>query len=88
MLNPRPIYIFQINICTGPFSWKCYYDENILFSFSLDSDLIFCKNAPWQLLRLNFKNNSYLFLTTISHLNCPPLPDSESREDESDIFSS
>ena len=31
------------------------------FSFSLDSDLTFCKNAPCQLLRLNFKNKSDFF---------------------------
>ena len=35
----------------------------MLFSFSLDSDFIFDKNAPWQLL------------ITISRLNCPPLPE-------------
>ena len=46
----------------------------MLFSFSLDSDFIFDKNAPCQLFRLNFKNKSD-FLTTISRLNCPPLPD-------------
>ena len=54
---------------------KCYYDEKMLFSFSLDSDSIFGKIAPCQLLRLNFKNKSD-FLATISRLNCPPLPDS------------
>ena len=40
---------------------KCYYDENIFFFFSLDSDLIFCKNAPCQLLHLNLKNKSHFF---------------------------
>ena len=40
---------------------KCYYDEKMLFSFSLDSDFIFGKNAPCQLLRLNFKNKSDFF---------------------------
>ena len=54
---------------------KCYYDEKILFSFSLDSVSIFGKVAPCQLLRLNFKNKSDFFLATISCLNCPPLPD-------------
>ena len=29
-----------------------------MFLFSLDSDFIFGTNAPWQLLRLNFKNKS------------------------------
>ena len=53
---------------------KCYYDENVFFSFSLDSDLIFYKNAVCQLLRLNLKNKSD-FLAMISRLNCPPLPD-------------
>ena len=53
---------------------KCYYDEKFFSSFSLDSDFIFGKNAPCQLLRFNFKNKSD-FLTTISRLNCPPLPD-------------
>ena len=47
----------------------------MLFSFSLNSDFIFGKNAPCQLLRLNFKNKSDI-LTMISRLNCPPLPDS------------
>ena len=32
-----------------------------LFSLSLDSDLIFYKNAPCQLMRLNFKNKSDFF---------------------------
>ena len=40
---------------------KCYYDEKILFSFSVDSDFIFYKNTPCQLLRLNFKNKSDFF---------------------------
>ena len=31
------------------------------FSFSLYSDLTFCKNAPCHLLRLNFKNKSDFF---------------------------
>ena len=52
-----------------------HYDEKFFFSYSLDSNLIFCKNAPCQLLRLNFKTKSD-FLTTISRLNCPSLPDS------------
>ena len=43
------------------FLLKCYYDEKQIFSFSLDSNLIFCKNAPCQLLRLNFKNKSDFF---------------------------
>ena len=35
---------------------KCYYDdEKMLFLFSADSDFIFGKNAPCQLLRLNFQ---------------------------------
>ena len=33
----------------------------MLFSFSLDSDFIFGKNVPCQLLRLNFKNKSDFF---------------------------
>ena len=48
-------------ITTG--SLKCYYDEKMLFSFSLNSDFIFGKNAPCQLLQLDFKNKSD-FLTT------------------------
>ena len=38
---------------------------------------MFGKNAPYQVLRLNFKNklSLFFFLTTISRLNCPPLPD-------------
>ena len=40
---------------------KCYYDEKMLFPFSLDSDSIFGKIAPCQLLRLNFKNKSDFF---------------------------
>ena len=55
-------------------SLKCTCDEKMLFSFSPDSDFIFGTNAPCQLLRLNFKKRSH-FLTTISRLNCPPLPD-------------
>ena len=54
---------------------KCYYDEKMLFSFSLDSDFIFGKNAPCQLLRLNFKSKSNFFnydfsfkLSTITRL--------------------
>ena len=43
------------------FYLKCYYDEKMLFSFSVDSDFIFVKNAPCQLLRLNFKNKSDFF---------------------------
>ena len=35
-------------------SLKCYYDENTLLSFSVDPDFIFRKNAPCQLLRLDF----------------------------------
>ena len=56
----------------SPAILKCYYDEKMLFLFSADSDFIFGKNAPCQLLLLNFKNKSD-FLTTISLLNCPPL---------------
>ena len=40
---------------------KCYYDEKMFFLFSADSDFIFGKNAPCQLLRLNFKNKSDFF---------------------------
>ena len=40
---------------------KCYYDEKMLFSFSLDSDFIFGKNAACQLLRRNFKDKSDFF---------------------------
>ena len=40
---------------------KCYYDEKIFSSFSLDSDFIFGKNAPCQLLRFNFKNKFDFF---------------------------
>ena len=54
---------------------KCYYNEKMLFSFSLDSYSIFGKIAPCQLLCLNFKNKSD-FLATISRLNCPQAPDS------------
>ena len=43
------------------FQLKCYYDEKIFWSFSVDSDFIFGKNAPYQLLRLNFKNKSDVF---------------------------
>ena len=35
-----------------------YYDEKMLFSFSLDSDSMFGKIAPCQLLRLNLKQKS------------------------------
>ena len=42
-------------------SLKCYYDEKMLFLFSADSDFIFGKNAPCQLLQLNFKNKSNFF---------------------------
>ena len=40
----------------------------MLFSFFLDSDFIFGKNASCQLLRLNFKNKSHfkLFFLTIA----------------------
>ena len=54
---------------------KCYYDEKMLLFFSADSNFIFGKNEPCQLLRLNFKNKSD-FLTMISCLNCLPLPGS------------
>ena len=40
---------------------KCYYDEKILFSFSLDSYFIFGKIAPCQLLHFNFKKKSDYF---------------------------
>ena len=54
--------IFQYSMCKlSIVSLKCYYDEKKIFLFSLDSDLIFCKNAPCQLLRLNFKNKSDFF---------------------------
>ena len=43
------------------FLLKCYYDEKMLFLFPADSDFIFDKNAPCQLLRLNFKNKSDFF---------------------------
>ena len=50
------------DLCTNENSvLKCYYDENMLFSFSLDSDSIFGKIAPCQLLHLNFKNKSDFF---------------------------
>ena len=39
---------------------KCYYDEKCC-SRSLDSDSIFGKIVPCQLLRLNFKNKSNFF---------------------------
>ena len=39
-------------------SLKCYYDEKMFSWFSVYSDFIFGKNAPCQLLRLNFKNKS------------------------------
>ena len=42
----------------------------MLFLFSLDSDSIFGKIAPCQLLRLNFKNKS-------DFLNYDSLPDSQ-----------
>ena len=45
----------------SPLNLKCYYDEEMLFSFSLDFDFIFGKNAPCQLLRLNFKKKSDIF---------------------------
>ena len=48
----------------------------MLVSFSVDADFIFGKISPFQLLQLSFKNKSD-FLTTISLLNCPPLPDSD-----------
>ena len=51
---------------------NCYYDEKMLFLFSLDSNFIFCKNAPCQLLDLNL---SLIILTAISRLNCLPLLD-------------
>ena len=41
---------------------KCPCDEKMLFSFSLDSNFIFGKTALCQLLLLNFKNKSDLFL--------------------------
>ena len=47
----------------------------MFLSFSVDSDFIFGKNAPCQLLRLNFKNKSDFFNNDLS-FNCPPLPDS------------
>ena len=40
---------------------KSYYDEKMLFLFSADSDFIFGKNEPCQLLRLNFKNKCDFF---------------------------
>ena len=40
---------------------KCYCNEKMFFSFSLNSDFIFGKNAPCQLLWLNFKNKSDFF---------------------------
>ena len=49
---PPPILYFL----TCPL--KCYYDEKMFSWFSVDSDFIFGKNAPCQLLRLNFKNKS------------------------------
>ena len=33
---------------------KCYYDEKMLFLFSLDSYFTLGKNSPCQLLRVNF----------------------------------
>ena len=65
----------QVNDANFIFFSLCYNDEKMLFSFSLDSDSIFGKIAPCQLLRRNFKNKSD-FLAMISRLNCPPLPDS------------
>ena len=50
----------------------------MLFSFSLDSDFIFGKNAPCQ-LRRNFKNKSDFFFNYDFSFNRPPLPDSLSR---------
>ena len=47
----------------------------MFLSFSVDSDSIFGKNAPCQLLRLNLKK-SFIFLATVSRLNCPLVPDS------------
>ena len=38
-----------------------YYDEKMLFLFSVNSDFIFGKNAPCQLLWVNFKNKSDFF---------------------------
>ena len=42
----------------------------MLFSLSVDFDFIFDKNAA------QFQKQVLFFLTMISLLNCPPLPDS------------
>ena len=79
VLGPRPgkkvclfdfgdlVFPLTVSFLTCIFKqFKCYYDEEMLFSFSANSYFIFGKNASCQLLRLNFKNKSD-FLTTISH---------------------
>ena len=56
--------IFDILLNNGKdfvFKWlKCYYDEK-MFSFSVNSDFTFGKNAKCQLLQLNFKDKSDSF---------------------------
>ena len=52
----------------------CYNDEKMLFSLSRDSDFIFGKNAPFQLLRLNFQNKSDFFNHDFSFKLSAPLP--------------
>ena len=62
--------------CEKSTYFKCYYDEK-MFSFSADSDFVFGKNSPYQLLRLNFKNKSDCFNYDFSFkLSAIPLPDS------------
>ena len=54
---------------------KCYYDEKMLFSFSVDSDCLY-------LAKMHHDNHygSISKITVISRFNCPPLPDSVSVE--------
>ena len=52
---------------------KCYYNEKMLFSFSVNSDFIFGKNAPCQLFGL--LSHSRIFKTEFF---CSPLNSSDS----------
>ena len=70
--EPRVLTISQ-NWAARPVHW--YYDEKIFFSFSLDSDFYLAKMHHANYCG-SISKPSLIYLTTISHLNCPPLPDS------------
>ena len=62
VLRRRPFVSFvPVLFSSLGYLLKCYYDEKMLFSFTVDSDFMFGKNAPCQLSRLNFKNKSDFF---------------------------